>query len=645
MRWAALARMVDMLGFDESYYAIDAASLLDSPRLTPFFPANNGRESGWMYVLALFIAGLGPTPFAARLAATCLGILAVAATYRLGRELFDTATGVSAAAGMAVLYWSVHISHLAMRANVFLLLGVLSLALLFAAHRRNRLRLWVAAGFLLGATVYSYFSAYVWFALCLIMLVVWAVQHPHQRRGALLALVVAFIAAVPMAAYALQHPDQVFLRVRQSAAITESAPFLEALASASRAWLGAWFTRGDSLLNHNIPGRPILDAPTSLLFVSGLVECCLNRKRRRVLIVCAFAIASILPSLFSEFPPHFLRSIGLTAPVALVVGLGMVRLAKWIASSALALRRWLAKSDAVSAENAVRLVAAAVPAVLVLAMTITTYHDFHETWLNLPQVGPLFEQPLHQAVSTIEQLQPAPSLEDARLYFVPYELTHPVIQLSQRRLSTSQVRAFDSRQCVIVPARPAIYVVSSERDPLFPQPLAAYGETQVLARLSGASLWRLTPTQSLMEQPDDWVAQFSDATEEQFTVEVRVSAPRALRFQPGERLTWQMRFRALRPSQQPYSLFVHLYQLSLSGEVDVNRKWAQGDQQLCASYPTTLWDSEERVIQTYYLDLPRDSPAGEYVVAIGVYGADTGERLATENGASYAVLQRIEVSR
>jgi hypothetical protein len=36
------------MGFDDGYCALNAASLIDAPRLTPFFADNFGRESGWM---------------------------------------------------------------------------------------------------------------------------------------------------------------------------------------------------------------------------------------------------------------------------------------------------------------------------------------------------------------------------------------------------------------------------------------------------------------------------------------------------------------------------------------------------------------------------------------------------------------------
>ncbi|MDW8395913.1 MAG: glycosyltransferase family 39 protein, partial [Anaerolineae bacterium] len=160
LRWAALPEMSDMLNFDESFYAIDALSLLESPRFTPFFEGNTGRQSAWMYILALFFLGLGPTPFAARLAATFVSLLTVAAAYQLGRALLGRVAAVGAAAAMATLYLPVHFGHIAFRANLLPLLGALSLVFLLAAIRRGRLAFWVATGVTLGLMSYSYISAY-----------------------------------------------------------------------------------------------------------------------------------------------------------------------------------------------------------------------------------------------------------------------------------------------------------------------------------------------------------------------------------------------------------------------------------------------------------------------------------------------------
>jgi hypothetical protein len=44
-------------------------------------------------------------------------------------------------------------------------------------------------------------------------------------------------------------------------------------------------------------------------------------------------------------------------------------------------------------------------------------------------------------------------------------------------------------------------------------------------------------------------------------------------------------------------------------------------------YPTSRWLSDEVVTDTYQITLPPDTPAGSYQLEIGLYIAETGQRL------------------
>ena len=613
--------MSDLLGFDESYYAADAAGLLEWPRLTPFFPDNNGRESGWIYLLAGFVAGAGLSPFTVRLAAGFVGVIAVAATYRLGREMFGHHAGLGAAASVAALYWPVHLSHIAMRANLLPVLGALSLAFFLAALRRRRLRLWIATGLCSGALVHSYTSAHLWAALMGLLLIFYTLR---KQPGALAALLLTLIIALPLAIYTWQHPDQVLMRAGQSAVL--SGP---AVLSASEAWLKAWFVRGDILLNHNIPGRPILEAPSAVLAGVGLLR--LPRQdRRRVALIGALASISILPSLLSEFPPHFLRSIGLTVPVALVMGLGAASMPALVAAL---MQR--ASAPAALSMGAQRLAGWVAGGLLVTTAGLS-FHDFHRVWLNLPAVEAQFEQPIHRAVRTlVDSREALPA--GAPIYFVPYELTHPVIQFSRRRLSAHRVGAFDSRACLVVPRQPSVYVVVREEATLLAG-LGRWGDVSVPDPSASAAIVHLTPDGGRLMDEADWVAHFGGA------IEVRATVAGAAVARRGEELSWLLRFRALRSLARPYSLFVHLYRAGDNRAIDDQRKWAQGDQQLCASYPTTLWQPDEVVVQSYRLWLPADAPPGQYAVAVGIYDSESGERLASEGEVDYQVMSLLSIA-
>ena len=44
LRWAQLPALEDMLNFDEAYNGLDALSLLENPRFTPFFAASRRKN-------------------------------------------------------------------------------------------------------------------------------------------------------------------------------------------------------------------------------------------------------------------------------------------------------------------------------------------------------------------------------------------------------------------------------------------------------------------------------------------------------------------------------------------------------------------------------------------------------------------------
>ena len=44
-------------------------------------------------------------------------------------------------------------------------------------------------------------------------------------------------------------------------------------------------------------------------------------------------------------------------------------------------------------------------------------------------------------------------------------------------------------------------------------------------------------------------------------------------------------------------------------------------------YPTSYWQTGERIRDSHYVSLPTDLAAGQYEIHLGLYRLDTGERL------------------
>ena len=115
LRLIAFGEVPPGLYRDEAYHGLDSLDILRG-NFSLYFPANNGREPLFIYLIALTVGLLGRSPFALRLVAFFAGLLTVAATGALGRALFSRRVGLLAAAVLAVTLWHVHLSRVSFRA-------------------------------------------------------------------------------------------------------------------------------------------------------------------------------------------------------------------------------------------------------------------------------------------------------------------------------------------------------------------------------------------------------------------------------------------------------------------------------------------------------------------------------------------------
>jgi 4-amino-4-deoxy-L-arabinose transferase-like glycosyltransferase len=90
---------------------------------------------------------------------------------------------------------------------------------------------------------------------------------------------------------------------------------------------------------------------------------------------------------------------------------------------------------------------------------------------------------------------------------------------------------------------------------------------------------------------------------------------------PGESLHLTLYWRALADMDASYTVFTHL----LDGE---SRIWGQKDSvPKAGTYPTTLWVEGEVVADEYEIAVKPDAPPGEYVIEVGIYVPQSGQRL------------------
>jgi hypothetical protein len=92
-------------------------------------------------------------------------------------------------------------------------------------------------------------------------------------------------------------------------------------------------------------------------------------------------------------------------------------------------------------------------------------------------------------------------------------------------------------------------------------------------------------------------------------------------FRPGDGIHLTLFWQALQEMEKDYTVFTHL----VDGE---GNTWGQKDNPpVDGFYPTSWWEEGDVVRDQYNLVISPDAPPGEYWIEVGVYLAETGERL------------------
>src|SRR6185503_2298501 len=91
------------------------AALVQQGHWMLFFPQAEGHEPLYHYLSAAWITALGQSLFSVRLLSAFLGLLSVAALYRLARVLFGTPAALIAAAALAVSFWALMYARFKLR--------------------------------------------------------------------------------------------------------------------------------------------------------------------------------------------------------------------------------------------------------------------------------------------------------------------------------------------------------------------------------------------------------------------------------------------------------------------------------------------------------------------------------------------------
>ncbi len=331
---------------DEAYNGLDALGVLRGD-LHLFFPANNGREPLFIYLVALSVALFGPTVFALRLPAALVGALATLPVYLLGRDWFGRAAGLLAAVLWAITFWPVHLGRIGLRAGLLAPLLALAFWLGTRAWRERRRGWWLAAGLVYGLSFYTYLAAR-FTPLLLGLFALYLIATGRRARlwdgGRVLWFALgAGLALAPLAFVFAADPALVFGRAGQvsilSPEVSGGDPLGALLGNAGRA-LGMYLWRGDDILRHNalldfaaapgaMVGRPAFDWLMVGPFLAGLLWCLRHWRRPAAAFVVLWQLVMLGPTILAEDAPHFLRVAGVLPGAVLFPAIGLALLWQW----------------------------------------------------------------------------------------------------------------------------------------------------------------------------------------------------------------------------------------------------------------------------------------------------------------------------
>lgn len=374
---------------DEAFYGLDAVSVTQGAHPL-FFPANNGREPLYIYILSLSVGAFGRTPFGLRLAEAFIGTLTIAASYALGRSFFNKRTGLLAMWICAATFWALALSRISFRAGLLPLVIGLALAWGWRAWQQKSWGWAVLGGVAYGLTFNTYTAARAT-PLALLLFAAWqglryfkTLQTDPSLRRSILKIggayfLSALVVVAPLGLYALLNPSQVFAREEQVSIFqTDSGSPLFVLAKHSALGLGMFNIQGDFIARHNLPGRPVFDLVQSIFFCIGLFVIIRwawpPSKQPAAALVLIWLGVTLLPTILAEDTPHFLRSIAMLPVLWLVPAVGLAQ-----ALNPAYFARWPATLKTT-------LVAGSV-----LISTFWTSYDYFVRYLPLPLTGYYFE--------------------------------------------------------------------------------------------------------------------------------------------------------------------------------------------------------------------------------------------------------------
>jgi 4-amino-4-deoxy-L-arabinose transferase-like glycosyltransferase len=601
------------LQHDEIFKANFALDILDGG-WPVYFDANGGEEALFPYLAAVSISLFGRDFFALRFVSLVCGILSIVLSYRLARELFGSRVAVLTAAAMAVSFWHVFDSRVALRPITLLMMGAASFYLYWLALRTGRTVCFGLAGLCLGVSFYTYTSGFLIPVTILLFLLLY--QVPFQRdllrrrwRGILLVVVVAVFVALPMLHHVHAHPTASTARARDLSdhlnlfLAGDPGPLFTDVLNV----LGMFGLRGDPEWRYNLAGRPVFDPITFVLFCGGVVIGLRRIRRPEYVFLFLWLCLNVVPAAITRNSPSTLRAIGSLTAIYVLPALTLDLSFDWVS------RRFAHRGTMVLAGAVV---------VLLSANGLWTYHDYFGVWAQNAEVRDIYRADLTAVVRYLEQSV----TDEVVCVSAPFAADLDQQVLSFMMGEERAIRWFDGGQALVLPENDTsgdtVYVFPATgrlREDLAARFFSHLPVAETVLDPRGEPVfvaYRLSPQELTELRAIEPAYALSVALEDRVEL-LGYDLPSSV--EAGTQLPLLLYWRVSQPIRPDllYYFFAHL--------VDIRRySWDQID---TLGYPVSSWIEGDVVVQAFDLEVPVDAPPLDYKVNLGMYDLVTGQRL------------------
>ncbi len=616
--------------YDEALEALEALGVLRGEGYPIYFAGDFGIAPSLIYLTAIAFSLFGPSSLAMRAVSAVVGVATVPALYLLSRELFaDESVPFSpllslvATFVLAILYSHVHYSRVGLETILISPILILLFCCLWHGFRTGRRWAFASGGFFVGFSPYAYQAG--WFIPVLVVLVLvgrGTVEKGFLRRYGshlLLLFAVAVIVFSPLGYYFMRNPDVLIHRPGQVAVTVTGEgsehPVGTLLANGVKG-LAMFNLRGDEDPRNNLPCRPLLDPFLSLCFLCGLSLSVVRIRKPAYLLLLLWLGVMLLPTVLSEYAPHIRRALGVVPAVSILVALGFSTLLHWV-------RSWAGAGKVPMRKGLGFLLVLALGGGL-LGSALVSYRDYFVVWGHSPQLFYAFDEGLVSLAKYVGHFPP-----DERVYLSPIRATHPTIVFTLGE--QGRLKSYDGRLCQVLPGHSegaTTYLVVVHED------------GRSLALLQG--YW---PQGDVVEEFFDWEGgSYAVAYRVPHGSEIAVEPQRPLAvnlddkvkllgydlkaesYRPGQVIGLTLYWQALMAMEKDYTVFTHL--LGSYNPLTNGPLWGGHDSRPGGgTYPTTVWEAGEIVIDEYGIPIQADAPPGEYQLEVGMYHLATMERL------------------